>query len=455
MSAKGAVAKEFNAVALARQAGIRIAKKTDVWDAVIDGRLVTNVLDNEATDKTALTAEITASAIKTIDLAYNKVSEHLLEGYIPDRITIAAGAALVTRYFVSKLRDKSRLPPHILLAKILHIIQKSPRRVWDMLGGEWKEKLGEELWQQLVDEREVDIPNSKGNVHKVLVRHYPLLDDNGQIIRHIRIHEPKADSDQLVISMVAAPGERSDYTEGTGENAVRWRVAKFDKMNKGFNNIPYDFRQLAAAAFRANIPLKEIFAMSKKALGNHANDARWNFIGFNFFDTNERETSLLGTRMDPQISEERISAKLGLLVGGNQHFADPDIAQTEGVRLHDDTLLNENRSHNEPQTDNDMTIGLDQWMRRVNPKLLAHFERCGQIDWFRNFLTQDIENGKLTTHPLRFYVATSGDKSTYHAVPLIMLGSDDETNKPECRLGPARRSGLQHPSSVSRRQACA
>lgn len=403
---------------------ISLARYADVKHLIQSGSLLYTWLDLETTDKDWQTAEITVASLTITDIAYNLVADNLYEVCVPDRVGLSPEAMLVTRYMASRVRDPERLSPQKAVAQIFEAVQSAPQRLWDMLGG-WEDRLGTEKWQELVNEKEILVQSRSGKPKPVTVRHYPLLDDKGNIILAVRVHEPQTQRDYMEASYLADADETPDYEDQQG----RWKIRQLDKYNLGFRNTFFDNRLMAAALFRANFPQKEIYALNRKSLGNHSADIFTAALSDYFFSTEGRDKLRLGSRIDPETTREKISAKLDLIMDRNTRHADPDVNIAEGVRVYDETLHNRKRGHNAPDYDNAKAIGLHRYMRDVNPGLLAHVERCGQIDYFRTFMTLDHEDGVPTTHPLRFVIVSGNDDKIYRAVPLLILGTDDQHGK--------------------------
>jgi len=403
---------------------IFLARYEDVRHLIESGSLVYTWLDLEATDKDWLMAEITVASLTITDIGYNLISDDLIEVSVPDRVGLSPEAMLITRYMAPKVRDPRRLSPQKAAAQIYETVQSAPRRLWQMLG-DWEHKLGSELWQAYVDQREIIIPGRTGKGKPTLVRHFPTLNDKNEIMRSVRVHEPSPQKEFMEMSYIVNAREAADYEDESG----RWKIKQLDKYNLGFRNTFFDNRLMAAALFRANFPQKEIYALNRKGLGNHSADVFTIALSDHFYSTQGRARTRLGSRTDPETSREKISAKLDLIMEENTRHSDPDIKLPEGVRVYDGTLHNLKRGHNAPDYDNAKAIGLHRYVRTHNPSILAHIERCSQIGYFRTFMTLDSEDGVPTTHPLRFAIVSANDDAIYRAVPLITLGSDDQHGK--------------------------
>ena len=404
--------------------GVFLPRYNDVAHLVENGALVYTYLDLETTDKDWKTAEITLASLTVTDIGFNLISDDLYEVCVPDRVGLSPEAMLITRYMASKLRQKDRLPPQIAAAQIYEAVQDTPRRLWTSLE-KWKDKLGEENWQTYVDEKPIQIARRNSGEKETLVRHFPMLDDKNRIIKNVRIHEPEGGQEFMDMSYLVKGKGEFDYQDEQGN----WKIRKLDKYNLGFRNTFFDNRLLAAALFRANFPQKLIYALNKKALGNHAADVFTMAISDHFFGKGGERKIKLGTRVDPETSREKISAKLDLLMEENTRLGDLDIGMPEGVRVYDGTLHNLKRGHNAPDYDNAKSIGMHRYMRTHNPQIISHIERCGHVDYMRRFMTHDMEDGIPTTHPIRFGIISANDDQIYRAVPLIILGSDDEHGK--------------------------
>lgn len=396
---------------------IFLARFNDVRHLIERGALVYTWLDLETTDKDWRTAEITVASLTITDIGYNLISDDLFEVAVPDRVGLSPEAMLITRYMAPKVRDPRRLSPQKAAAQIYEAIQDAPRRLWEMLGTE--------VWQAYAREEEILIPGRTGKDKPTRVRHFPTLNEKNEIVYSVRVHEPQAQREFMEMSYLVSPGETADYEDKHG----RWKVRQFDKYNLGFRNTFFDNRLMAAALYRANFPQKVIYALNRKGLGNHSADVSTMALADHFFSTKGRGRTQLGTKRDAETSREKLSAKLDLLMEENTRQADPDIGLPEGVRVYDGTLHNLKRGHNAPDYDNAKAIGLHRYIRTHNSGLLAHIEKCGQIDYFRNFMTLDQEDGVPTTHPLRFVVVSANDDQIYRTVPVIVLGSDDQHGK--------------------------
>lgn len=420
-------AEKFNAVTGAvtgDKQGVFLPRIDHIRHLIESGALVYTWLDLETTDKDWKTAEITVASLTTTDIGYNLVSDELFEVAVPDRVGLSPEAMLITRYTADKVRDRQRMSPQNAAAAIFESVQNAPRRLWNTLGS-WDDKLGVALWQEYVDERTLILNGDTDKPKEIRVRHIPALDADNKVVKHIRLHEPRDDLGYVEMSYLAARGEKFDYEDEAG----KWRIREVDKYNLGFRNTFFDNRLMAAALFRANFPLKEIYALNRKGLGNHAADMFTAALASHFFGTKGRQDIKLGKSADPETDREKISAKLDLIMSGNQAFEDPDVDMPPGIRVYDGTLHNLKRGHNQPEYDNAKAIGLHRHIRHSDPELMAHVEKCGQIDWFRDFMTRDTEDGQITTHPLRAAVVSAGDDTVYRAVPLIVLGSDDRHGK--------------------------
>lgn len=403
--------------------GVFLPKLGHVRHLVESGALVYTCLDFETTDKDWKTAEITVASLTTIDIGYNLISDDLFEVRVPDRVGFSPEALLITRFMASELRKGDRLSPQHAVAQIYESVQEAPRRLWNMLGG-WRDDLGDRLWKDYVDERYISIQGKNGSEKEVLVRHYPALDEENNVVKSIRVHEPQDGKEFMDMSYRVEGKEAFDYEDDDG----KWKIRALDKYNIGFRNTFFDNRLMAAALFRANFPHKQIYAMNKKALGNHAADVFTIAMASHFFGKDGSKPRL-GTLRDPETSRERMSAKLDLLMEENQRRGDRDVSMPEGVRVYDGTLHNLKRGHNAPDYDNAKSIGLHRYLRENDAELVAHIERCSHVDYFRRFMTFDDENGIPTTHPIRFGIISANDDRIYRAVPLITLGSDDQHGK--------------------------
>ena len=407
-----------------KENNITLPQYKDVRHMIESGALIYTYLDLETTDKDWKTAEITVASLTITDIGFNLISDELFEVFVPDRVGLSPEAMLITRYMASKLRDKSRIPPQIAAARIVDAIQDAPRRLWCSLD-DWRENMSEVLWNEWIDERIISIPGKDGADQKVRVRHYPTLDEQGNILKRVRIHEPSINKSFVDMSYMDGDQKNADYKDSEGY----WKIRRLDKFNMGFRNTFFDNRLLAAALFRANFPLKEIYALSRKALGNHSADVFTLALSDHFFNSNAGNKIKLGQRIDPETTREKISAKLDLLMDENTRFEDAQIDQSEGVRIADGSLHNQKRGHNAPDYDNAKSIGLHAYLRKNNPSIVEHIERCANIDYFRRFMTYEDEDGVPTTHPIRFGIISANDDQIYRAVPLIILGSDDQHGK--------------------------
>ena len=418
------IANIFNFSDSPKPEGVFLARHEHVKHLIKSGSLVYTYLDLETTDKDWKTAEITLASLTVVDIGFNLISDDLYEVCVPDRVGLSPEAMLITRYMASKLRQKDRLPPQIAAAKLYEAVQDAPRRLWRNLEN-WKEKMGEEAWQNHVDEKYILIPTKSGGEREVLIRHFPTLDESNRVLKNVRVHEPQSNKEFMDMSYLVGPKEAFDYEDEVG----RWKIRQLDKHNLGFRNTFFDNRMMAAVLFRANFPQKLIYAMNRKALGNHAADVFTMALSDHFFGQGGETRIKLGTRIDSETSREKISAKLDLLLEENTRVADNDTGTPEGVRVADGTLHNLKRGHNAPDYDNAKSIGIHRYMREFNPHIVAHIERCGHVDYFRRFMTHDIEDGIPTTHPIRFGIISANDDQIYRAVPLIVLGSDDQHGK--------------------------
>ncbi len=408
---------DLRVVQAARQhEGIFLARYSAIRHLIESGALLYTWLDLETTDKDWKTAEITVASLTVTDIAYNLIADNLYEVAVPDRVGLSPEAMLVTRYLASRVRDGQRMSPQKAAAQIFEAVQSAPHRFWKML----------ESWPaDLVAEQDILIPGKTGKEKPVKIRHYPALNDKNEIIRSVRVHEPQLHRDTMEMSYLVEDGEAADYEDGHG----RWKIRSLDKYNLGFRNIFFDNRLMAAALFRANFPQKEIYALNRKSLGNHSSDVFTAALSDHFFNPDGQTALKLGHKTDPDTTRERISAKLDLLMDENTRHADTDTGLPEGVRIYDGTLHNLKRGHNAPDYDNAKAIGLHRYLRTTNPALLAHIERCGQIDYFRSFMTLDNEDGIPTTHPLRYSIISGDDDLIYRAIPLLVLGTDDQHGK--------------------------
>lgn len=413
--------KDFQGDGIARP--YYVAKESDVLHLIKNGALVYTWLDLETTDKEWMHLEITVASLTTTDISYNLLSDDLYEVCVPDRVGLSPEAMLITRYMAEDVRNPKRLSPQHAAAKIFEDVQAAPMKLWNKLGNA-RNVLGDELWNEYIEERQIEIPGKTGKAKYFKVRHMPLLNDRGEIVRNVRVHEPSESREYLQMSYKTDEA-KFDYEDEHG----RWRVRNMDKFNLGFRNTFFDNRAMAAVLFRANFPLKELYAMNKKGLGNHAADVFTAVIANHFFSHNGRERLSLGERRDAETSRIKISAKLDLVMDQNTRVEDPDIAMPAGVRVYDGTLHNIKKGHNAPDYDNAKSIGVHSYLRRTDGELLSHIESLGNIDHFRRFMTFDNENGIPTTHPVRFIISSANDDQIYRAMPVIILGSDDEHGK--------------------------
>lgn len=408
--------------------GVFVAKEKDVRHLIENGALVYTWLDLETTDKEWQTLEMTVASLTTTDIAYNIISDDLYEVCVPDRNVLSPEAMAITRYTAEQVRDKQRLSPQVAAAKIFEDVQAAPLRLWNMVGENWRAALGDKLWAEYVDEQIIEIPTKTGtNTKEILVRHYPVLDEDNKIVKTIRIHEPSDTRKSLEMSYLAKDGEPFDYEDEHG----RWKVHQMDKFNLGFRNTYFDNRAMAACLFRANFPHKEIYALNRKGLGNHAVDVFTLAISNHFFSDKGDMALKLGTQTDPETSWQKITAKLDSIMDENTRFNDVDIDLPEGVRVWDGTLHNSRKGHNQPDYDNSKSIGVHRYLRDVDPDLVKHIEKLGNIDYFRRFMNMEHEPGSdmPTTHPIRFIITTGDDDQIYRTVPVMVLGSDDDHGK--------------------------
>lgn len=413
--------KEFQDAALA--GSYFVAKEKDVLHLIRNGALVYTWLDLETTDKEWMHLEVTVASLTTTDIAYNLLSDDLYEVCVPDRVGLSPEAMLITRYMAEDVRNPKRLSPQHAVTKIFEDVQDAPLKLWNKLGS-LKQTLRDDLWDRYIEEKKIEIAGKSGKKKSVLVRHMPLLNERGEIVRNVRVHEPSSTREFLQMSY-KTDDRKFDYEDEHGW----WRVRNLDKFNLGFRNTFFDNRAMAAALFRANFPLKEIYAMNKKGLGNHAVDVFTAAIANHFFSHKGRERLSLGERRDAETSRMKISAKLDLVMDENTRIADPDVDMPPGVRVYDGTLHNIKKGHNAPDYDNAKSIGVHSYLRHTDNALLAHIESLGNIDHFRRFMTADDEEGSPTTHPIRFIITSANDDKIYRAIPVFVLGSDDQHGK--------------------------
>lgn len=413
--------KLFNAVPLPET--FYVAREKDVRHLIGNGSLVYTWLDIEATDKEWMHLEATVASLTTTDIAYNLLSDDLYEVCVPDRILPSAEAMMVTRYFADKIRDPQKMSPQYAVAKIFEDVQAAPLKLWNNLGNA-RDMLGLRLWQSYIDEQTIEVTGKTGKKKPVLVRHMPLLNDRNEIVKTVRVHEPSPTREFMQMSYLTQDA-KYDYEDDHG----RWRTHDLDKFNLGFRNTYFDNRVMAQLLYRAGFSQKELYAMNKKGLGNHAVDAFTIALSNYFFSTNGRERLSLGERRDELSNESKLSAKLDLIMDNNTRFEDEEIGMPEGVRVYGGTLHNLKKGHNDPGYDNAKAIAVHAYNRLHDSDLLIHVESLGNIDYFRRFMTFDMEDGIPTTNPLRFIVASADDNKIYRPAPVIVLGSDDYHGK--------------------------
>ncbi len=405
-----------------------LARQSDVWHIVRNGRLIITITDKEATDKLWRLAEISSSSLEICDLALNTLAEHYLEAFIPDRVTPSAEALLITRYFASRLRDKSKDPPQILIGKIFDAIQNSPDLLWDRLGA-WAED-----FPDLVRQKTIMVPE-KDKFKAIFVRHMPLLDNDGNVVLHVRIHEGGKK-----ISFRADDDEAADYEDDDGRWKITARANTIGREHIGFNNVQFDNRLMAASAYRANFPTKDVFFMNTPRLGNYSVDIMSAALASHFFGVKGRERVKLGEVTNHEISKKRLSAKQDELMDRNIRMENPELGISEGVRVGDGTKHDRKKGHNSPKYDNSKTKGLYLYLRRHEMDLLRQLELCADPQYFRSYLTQDRndtefgedalgvdENNKYPlAYPLRCIMISrdSQDGEIYEAVPVIVMDVD-------------------------------
>jgi hypothetical protein len=404
--------------------GIFIPLEKKIRHLIENGILVYTWVDFEATDKEWMNAEITMASLTIVDIGYNLISDDLFEVRVPDRVGLSPEAMLITRYIAHDLRQKNRLSPQQAAAMVFEAVQSAPRRLWDNLAHH-RENLGEELYNNYVDEGEREIVLKSGEKSVIYVRHFPTRDEEGNVKKNVRVHRPVPLRSYMEMSYRVEGKEDYDYSDDFG----RWKIKKIDKLNGGFRNTFFDIRLLAAALFRANFPQKEIYALNRKSLGSHSIDAFTLALTQHFFSKKGRERLRLGEKFEPEIQREKITARLDSLFEENSYLGDSDASIIDGMRVYDGSLFNIKRGHNAPDYDNAKAIGLHRFLREVDADLLSQTEKLAHIDVFRDFLTRDVELGQPTSHPLRFIVASSDDDTVYRAVPVIILGTDDEHQK--------------------------
>lgn len=411
-----------------------MAKEADIHHLIRNGALVYTWLDLETTDKEWQSAEITVASLTTTDIAYNMLADELYEVCVPDRVVLSPEAMAITRYTARQVRNHKRLSPQIAAAKIFEDVQAAPFRLWDRAGKEWRDALGDALWQHYIDEKIISIPKKTIGLSKeqqrtkeILVRHYPVLDDEGRVQKSIRMHAPSPTRKMMEMSYLVGDHEAYDYTDENGH----WKIRQMDKFNLGFRNTYFDNRAMAARLFSAMFPHSEIYAMNKKGLGNHSVDVFTLALGNHFFSTKGAQNIRLGKVIDPETNREKLSAKLDLIMENSTWFSDLDIQRPPGVRVWDGTLHNLKKGHNQPDYDNAKSIGVHRFMRQADPDLQTHIEKLGNIDYFRQFMNSELEDGAdfPTSHPIRFIIATGNDDTIYRAVPVMVLGGDDQKGK--------------------------
>jgi len=414
--------------------GIFIAEESRVRHLVENGSLVYTWLDLETTDKEWQTLEITVASLTTTDIAYNMLADELYEVCVPDRNVLSPEAMAITRYTARNVRNKKKMSPQIAAARIFEDVQAAPFRLWNMAGEQWRTVLGEDLWREYIDEKIIQVPKKSVGVAKgqetnkdILVRHYPVLNAQGHVVKTIRMHEPSEKKQMMDMSYLVQDNEACDYEDECG----RWRIRQMDKFNLGFRNTYFDNRALAGRLFAALFPHSELYALNKKGLGNHAIDVFTLAVSNYFFGTGGEADLVLGSVRDPETNWEKVSAKLDLIMENNTRFQDDDSGHPPGVRVWDGTLHNIRKGHNKPDYDNAKSIGVHRHLRKFDPSLVTHIERLGNIEYFREFLNAEVEDDAdfPTTHPIRFIITTGDDDKIYRAVPVMILGSDDMRGK--------------------------
>lgn len=408
--------------------------KNMVWHHVRLGRLILTKLDIEATDKTWRTAEITRAAMRIYDLSLNLLDGFVIDVKVPERVTISPEAALITRYKAEDMRSSRREPPQIAVAKIYDALKTSPVRLWDVLG-EWSK-----THPELIDQKRVRIPGRTGKVSDILVRHMPLRDNEGNVVRHVRVHEGGK-----AISYLADKDEKPDYRDESGGWKIKTRANTIGRLNLGYNSVSFDNQLLAAAAHRANFPSKEVFFVNRRGLGNDSADVLTMALASHFFSMNGRERIVLGKTFNHEISQKRISAKLDQIMDVNTRPENPELGIKEGVRVGKGAKHDRKKGHNDPDYDNDKTVGLYKYLRENDSNLVRQVELCADVEYLRSYMTQDREDtefkeaaiasdksrGFPISNPLRCIVTSrdSKDGEVYEAVPVIVVGADERHGK--------------------------
>ncbi len=395
-----------------------------------DGCVVAIGYDCETTELDWKFNHITEMAMLTQTIDGQEIDSQSFKSKAPERILTSPEAAIITRKHVDEIYDPALDPPSILTGKMKEYLDQAGQRLWDHLGNILHEILGDDPdLEQIIQTKKAQ----QGNTKKLEYRIIPFQDSDGHLIRDVRLH---AGAKKI---SYRSDKRNYDYVDVNEDNEnlippTYWKEQKVRSTNYSFNGLSFDNRVWAAHNYRANFPGVDVYYPESKQNNNLSVDIRTIFNVVHFCATDGETRPLIGKIYEAKTNRLRQSAKLEKIMAVNQRLHDTGVNIPAGPLVADATRPNKRRGHQDPLYDIRMMNGMLAYCRHHYPDLVAHVEQSANLDYFRDFATNDVEYSPLssrpmhTSYPLRAIVVSTwtDNEKIYDIRPVIVLGIDEQ-----------------------------
>lgn len=351
-----------------------IGKKKDLWHLIRQGMLVQLHFDFETTSLVRNFAQVTAYGDAVGDIAGNFIGSDEISIRLQERYLPSPKSLLVTQTRYRELIDPSRVNHAEAMGRIANRFEHAVEMLENMGLPEREIKFskvrrsGKDIFSKEVKEK---------------VLEYPLEDDNGNIVHHVRYHP-----ESRRIAYRFDEDHESRYYENfennyyVDEDGSKWRFTEPRLLVSGYRIKWADINWLRVNMVRAGVhPSNTFFAYSKSALSdkekpkNFACDASTVAINTHLFGPIGEESLKMGERIDPQFGGGVVSAKLESIMQANTRYENRPRGIRGGILMPDDgTVYDKNRGHHSPAYDAKASFALYNYCRAIAPDIVRQME---------------------------------------------------------------------------------
>ncbi|HEY8190586.1 MAG TPA: hypothetical protein VIF12_07860, partial [Micavibrio sp.] len=401
-----------------------VGNKKDLWHLITRGMLVQLHLDLETTGLEREFAQITAYGDALGDIAGNFINSEEMKVKVPERYLVTTEAIAVVREGIEDLRNPDRMEHTEAMSRIAQRFTTAPQAL---------RALG-------LPEREIEYsvirPRKKNAVlRKETIIEYPLMDDDGKEVNHVRYHVESNKISYRFDSDHKSPyydNVSNDYYKDT--DGSKWKLVKARVLNSGYRTKWADLPWLRTNLVRSGFHPRNIFfthtksaTTSKQAPKNYAVDTYSTVLNTHLFGPAGEEGLKLGRKPGVNGNDGPVSAKLEILMKANTRHENAARGVRAGVFMPDDgSIYNETKAHNSPAYDAKASFAIYNYCRRIAPGIV----RDGELQADEQHLRRILPGVDVSSPvPPIYAMMRSNFPHAPTADPVAFLGIDDREGK--------------------------